>query len=279
MQKKISYRGEGGFCCIVEQYERYEHFTHLHDWFEYLFCRQGEIRLQLDGKPVTLCAGDSILIFPMQIHSLQIPAGSDACILTFSGDLVPEFRHILSKRMLRCDAPFQMQSFINDYAFSRLQDYENATLLTLHVCCGMLCNEFLTFAPKLTTLEQNKLYTKTVDYINTHYAQKLTLSMVAEAVHANADYLSRLLIRYNGIRFSEYLRLIRVNKAAQLIKDTDKKLYEIAEAVGYMNMRSFNRDFKRILGMPSAYKRSFGLPPHEKKLEYVPNDITIFINE
>ena len=67
----------------------------------------------------------------------------------------------------------------------------------------------------------------------------------------------------------EYLTRWRIYKAALLLRDGDKKLAEVANAVGYDSDGSFNKSFKRMLGVtPGAYRRNTNEPAGKLKTTF-----------
>lgn len=85
----------------------------------------------------------------------------------------------------------------------------------------------------------------------------LSLSTVATHFFVNASYLSRVFKRQTGVTFVEYLTRMRLEKAVQYLKQTDKKVYEIAELVGISDAAYFGKCFKKYKGMTiHAYKKS-----------------------
>ena len=105
--------------------------------------------------------------------------------------------------------------------------------------------------------------TRTVAYIRAHYFDKdISLSRAAGEVGMNKDYLSSLLKRETGIGFSDYVNRLRISKAQELLKTTNKRSYEIAQEVGFQDESYFSRVFKRMVGVrPNEYKK------HELKFE------------
>ncbi|MBP1990468.1 response regulator [Paenibacillus eucommiae] len=93
------------------------------------------------------------------------------------------------------------------------------------------------------------------DHIEKHIAEDLSLTRLAEAVHLNPVYLSRLYMQTAGIGISDYVNLCRMDKAKGLLKNTHCKIYEIAEQVGYDSVLSFIRFFKKQMNMtPQEYR-------------------------
>lgn len=111
--------------------------------------------------------------------------------------------------------------------------------------------------------KKNDLHHKTVEEIKKYIAEKysdaeLTLYKVAEQVERPEKYISQLFKDVTGINLSDYLEKIRMDHAAELLRDRSATVDEIAYKVGYNSSHSFRRAFKRVSGVsPSAYRQSF----------------------
>lgn len=94
-----------------------------------------------------------------------------------------------------------------------------------------------------------------VRYMKANYTQELTLRQAAERVNMNESYLSTLFKKETGLGFIEYLNQLRMDKAAQLLAETNMPSYLIAERVGYENINYFGRLFKKTMGLsPQQYR-------------------------
>lgn len=92
-------------------------------------------------------------------------------------------------------------------------------------------------------------------YIAGHFAENLTLSVLAEIFYVSPVYLSRLFKKKTGTNFVEYLTALRIEKAKEFLADSNLKVYHVAEMVGYENPRYFARLFKEATGMvPQEYR-------------------------
>ncbi len=97
---------------------------------------------------------------------------------------------------------------------------------------------------------------KAKDFIKQHYRDQLSIQDVADHVERNADYLSNLFSKKEGVTFTEYLNSLRIKKAQQLLLNTSQYTYEISESVGYSDYRYFTQVFKKITGhSPSEYRK------------------------
>lgn len=96
-------------------------------------------------------------------------------------------------------------------------------------------------------------------YIDGHYRENLTLESMADFASMNLYYFSSYFKKNTGENFKNYLTDIRMKEAAKLLKNTDYKAYEVAEAVGYKNVRQFNENFKGKYGhSPNEYRKESG---------------------
>ena len=117
------------------------------------------------------------------------------------------------------------------------------------------------FAPYASGMPRPGSYSEpireAVAYMKAHYADKITLGTVAGYVSFNPEYFSRMFMKETGLNFVTYLNNLRMRKAVELLERTDKKIYEIAEQVGYSSVSYFS----------TAFKKTFGQNPNEYQLQ------------
>lgn len=115
--------------------------------------------------------------------------------------------------------------------------------------------------------DDNNIIKKAKKYIreNVH----TTLTDTAAHVFLNPFYLSSYFKHQTGETFTNYLIRIRVEKAAEYLVKTNRKIYEISELVGYSNAHNFTRTFKAYYQItPLAYRRKFQTAEHRHGQEY-----------
>jgi two-component system response regulator YesN len=96
---------------------------------------------------------------------------------------------------------------------------------------------------------------KAIDYINNNYYKDLNLAIVSNEVSLNYSYFSQVFKEYTGENFVNYLKKIRINKAKELLKENDYKIYEVAQKVGYDDSKQFAKIFRSITGVsPAEYR-------------------------
>ena len=91
-------------------------------------------------------------------------------------------------------------------------------------------------------------------YIDRHYGEGITLTLLAHWVGVSESHLSKMFVKEAGEKFIDYLTRIRIQKAKELM-GTGMKLYEISERVGYPNPEHFSRVFKKEAGLSPAQYR------------------------
>ncbi len=93
-------------------------------------------------------------------------------------------------------------------------------------------------------------------FIEEHSNEELSLTRVARAVNISGNYLSEKFKEVTGVNFVEYVARVRFEKACDLLENADRRISEIAFAVGFQSLSQFNRIFKKLSGKsPTAYRR------------------------
>lgn len=95
-----------------------------------------------------------------------------------------------------------------------------------------------------------------VDFIESHYAEDVSLDLLADRLGITRGYLSTYFKEKMGINFVDYVISYRMNKAKDILNHTDLKIHEVAALVGYPNVSTFIRVFKKQTGVtPGDYKK------------------------
>lgn len=94
-------------------------------------------------------------------------------------------------------------------------------------------------------------------YIELHYAEKLTLTEVAEKTYVSQWYLSKLLNKYTDKSFCDLLNQTRIKKAEKLLQDPSLKIHQISDMLGFNDVTHFSRVFKKQEQMsPNEYRNA-----------------------
>lgn len=98
---------------------------------------------------------------------------------------------------------------------------------------------------------------KVKQYIEAHFHENMSLKSISKTFYMNPVYLGQLFKKTYGVYFNDYLLEIRIQEAKKLLRQTDLKVYEVAERVGFCNPDYFVTQFEKVEHKtPTEYKNS-----------------------
>ena len=98
---------------------------------------------------------------------------------------------------------------------------------------------------------------KILDYINKNYNKKISLELLSKEFYVSVSYLCVIIKKITGKTFVDYLTGIRMEKAKEMLRDSDFSIIKVAEQVGYVDYFYFSKLFKKYEGItPYQYKKS-----------------------
>lgn len=265
---------------LEERREMARHFLHAHDFFEMMYVYSGVCYCYFDQREYTLPKG-SIWIFNTQCaHSVVVPNDGSTLInillrkSTFSTailDMIQDndlFLNFFLKSIHNTNnLPHRMQflaepgSMIELYLFKIIIEYAGCFKYRQKIMKLMLSALLTELARDYQQRDQedeskeNGDILHIISYISDHY-NEVTLKSLSEQFHYSADYLSKLIEKYTGYTFSEYIRRYKFNRAAYLIKNSGQSIEQISLLTGYSLRSSFDREFKKYFGLtPKQYQK------------------------
>ena len=101
------------------------------------------------------------------------------------------------------------------------------------------------------------------NYLETHDTEKIVLDELADRFFISKFPLSRVFKEQFGVRIHTYVRNLRITKAKQMLRFTDKKLEDIGYRCGLGAPHYFSRIFKQVEGItPSEFREKWGEAGH-----------------
>lgn len=105
--------------------------------------------------------------------------------------------------------------------------------------------------------KKNILIYEAEKFIDENFEKGITVSEVTKNIGVSLSYLSRIFREETGNTLINYINQKKIEKAKVYLRSTDKKIYEIASALGFENTTYFSYFFKKSTGMsPKEYKDS-----------------------
>lgn len=227
--------------------------AHLHQCFEIIVIRSGEMTIKVDQKTFTLREKEALLIFPNQIHALE-STESEHILCIFSPRLVQAYATKVSDKL-----PQNNKFQPDEYQVNALADLENTSSSAdkkgvLYSLCGQF-DKTATYDKK--QFENEKLLYKIFSFVETNFSKDCSLSNLSKKIGYDYSYLSRYFKKATGISFNSYVTHFRLSHACYLLENTSLPILQCAYDSGFISLRSFNRCFKECLKItPTQYRKS-----------------------
>ncbi len=176
------------------------------------------------------------------------------------GKITPEeFEHTIHYLMEGIKSNYQNVIDFNDfqvlhhksiYEYDTVIKYLKRLMEWLNVLHGRIMSEFSDFKNK------QKIQTALI-FIRQNYNKDLNMAVVSNFISMNYSLFSYAFKQYTGTYFVQYLKDLRIAKAKELLTETEKKIVEISNEVGYENEKHFMKIFKHHCGVsPSEYRKN-----------------------
>ncbi len=165
---------------------------------------------------------------------------------------------LLFRQYILLDSYFSVVKFLKQLNYetdeietiSKMIHCEEATSVNFESCVSIF-KEMLEKAIELRNFSSSQKYAgltkKAKEYMKQHYMDgELSLNTVASYVNVSPNYFSSLFNQEENMTFIEYLTKIRIEKAKEYLRCTNKKITEIGYDVGYQDSHYFSFVFKKV---------------------------------
>lgn len=224
---------------------------HLHQCYEIIVILDGEMRITVDEREFWLQAGQSMLIFPNQIHSLH-SEHSRHLLGIFSPRLVQAYSSRVSGRI-----PEDNRFTPDGYLVQALERLDQAGTVEKKGVLYSLCGQFhraAQYQPR--NIDNHNLLYRIFSFVEEAFAEECTLAELAATVGYDYSYLSRFFKKTVGLSFNAYVNHYRLSHACYLMENSDRSILQCALESGFSSVRSFNRNFKEQFGVtPAQYRK------------------------
>lgn len=268
---------------VITQYKA----LHEHDFIQINYVYSGRAIHVVNNKEYEIFKGDIFIIPPQVSHSIIKIEDESAIIYEFEftadfinqnfrdmseADVFVDFAYIkpflVSQELVKPrfnlvgNARTSVESILNEVYTEythRNPGFElliKAQLLRLLVIVGREFSQYINSSKSERTYKSQKdCVMNAISYIESNYFENLTADTVAKKFMLSPSYFSYLFKYFTSKTFTEYLTMLRISKALELLVNTDKKILTICYEVGFNNVNHFNRIFKREMGMsPNVYR-------------------------
>ena len=243
---------------------------HWHEETELIYVVSGAGKVTVQAERFTVRTGDLVLITPQQVHSIEQLEDSRMVyfnVLFRLSMLGAEYTGLLHDRGRRfqsyiprgTDLNEKLRGPVLELILNRKKtDTEYALMIRSHLYAIVYQilrhsgTEGESAAPKHTNYDRLKVV---LEYLRDHYHRETTVEEAAAMCGFSPSHFMKLFRELTGSSFAQYVKNLRLDTAARLLRTTGKRVSDIAEEVGFHNLPYFTRSFAgRFRVSPLKYR-------------------------
>ena len=267
-----------GKLITIRPHTRFIHFPeHTHDYVEVIYMCSGETTHIVNGKTIKLEQGDLLFLNQSATHEVCKAGEKDVAVnfivlpdffattLTAIGEEETPLRKFLVDCLcgqntgpgyLHFDVSGiqPIQNLVENLLWTLLEETPNKRKMS-QMTMALLFLQLMGHTETLLTQDQEQAAIfQVLSYVESHYVNG-SLTELSALLHYDLYWLSREIKRKTGKTYTQLVQEKRLAQAAFLLKNTERNVDDIANAVGYENMGYFHRIFREFYGMsPRAYR-------------------------
>jgi YesN/AraC family two-component response regulator len=250
--------------------------THSHDFLELAYVAEGCARHTIGNNTMIIKQGDYFIVDYGTEHSYYSIDNRPLKVINilFKPQLIDKslvycrnFNTLLNHYLIKIDA-FSLKINPSDTIFSDddgkilqyintiVSENEQKKLGFTEIMRSTLIELLIITMRKISSRDQNEdVISSIMHAVNDNYVSPPTLSALATNFGFSIPYLSMRFKEIVGIGYRDYIVKVRMEEARRLLANTDKKIAEIAECVGYNDVNFFYAIFKKVEGTSPAVFR------------------------
>lgn len=239
------------------QSTRLSSLPHMHKEVEIVYVEEGLSTAHADREYVQIKTGEIFISFPNQVHFYEKTANGKYKVLivspkVFFGISELVYSNIPQKSVIVANN--ELKKLFKSFTKSKSEG-------NLTACVGytnLIMSEILSKIDLKPTIKSSDgTLREIMEFCEKHFSEDISLDTVAHGTHLSRCYISHLFGGKLNLSFTDYISILRINTACELLSETDKKIADISGEVGFGTIRSFNRTFHKVMGMtPQNYRNS-----------------------
>lgn len=143
----------------------------------------------------------------------------------------------------------------NSNIYSKLAEFDTLEEIEIYLC--ELYRTIIERFNQSDEMNETRYWEQIMKYINEHYKEDIVFEELAEKIGISYSYLRKLVKEETGKSLMDNVNILRIEEVKRLLLHSDMNICQIAKEVGYRNVQSVNRFFKKYEGVsPSDYKNN-----------------------
>ena len=238
---------------------------HYHRSYEFLFILDGKRYIFFNDKTYELKRGDLAVLDPYTIHYTESKDSEYAEIYAMNLNidfLSPLFSENETEKQVHnihsCVLHLDEKLFAD--ILQLFTQMNNCVGMSEPFCTKILRSYIFVFLNKINTIckkesltvnenhgtEYSNDFTKAISYIVKNYKKDINLDFICDYVHMSKSHFCHLFSKETGSTFLQYVNNLRISEAHRLLLETDMKIHEISDNVGFHSVAQMTRVFKSI---------------------------------
>ena len=244
---------------------------HYHSFYEFYYLVSGDRKFFLNGKNYRVKSGDIMLIPKREIHRTTFfGEGSEheRIAMCFSDEVIEHLQKSIGQEVFeqcfcqrQLSIPIEKREYLENMFDKLLKEYQGQDEFS-SILCRMYCEEIILFiirCQKENIWQSHQMVVeeaedksiedmemeKAAQYMNQHFMEPLTLHVMAVRSCMSDSYFSRRFKQVTGFGFKEYLNMVRIRHACELLVSTNLSITQISEKCGYMDSNYFGDAFRK----------------------------------
>ena len=238
----------------IEQIGKRTMRKHSHTHFEIYFITKGNCVYFIENKVYHLMPGDIIMIPEGVMHNTQYQnTVYSRMLISCSDHFIPD---IVKPRLSSLLHLYRNPNIADEIGeiFKKIEaEYANTDEMSDEIfkCYTSMLFFLLLRNPNLCSPQEDRHYIDyALEYLQANFTREITLSNISERYFVSPEHFSRVFKQRTGFNFSEYLNILRLQKAEQMLKQLNTApMTEIAEACGFNDSNYFSLKFKKYFGV------------------------------
>lgn len=277
-----TYSLKNGYRCEMQKYHTGGVVTpaHVHSFVEVLYGVDCDYRIYADDKIYHFQSGDLIFFFSNQVHKIETLSTDPMkhIYVQFTHDIITDASPTAMNKYI---IPFMLKNKKNKCYFkaeeirnleirelmenvydetkNRPYGYEVAVKTYMQRIALFWLREWNREKDQDINLLDETRMLDIFEYIEENYQEHISASELAQKYYVSCSYFSRWFKRVTGQTFKQYLNSVRINRAAELLANSNRNVTEIAMMTGFPTTSYFIKQFKLLNGgcSPKKFKTTY----------------------
>ncbi len=237
---------------------------HWHEHVELLYFFDGTANFTCNDKTSFVEAGDLVLVNPSEVHTYDSQSSASFCCIIlyplFFADIDYDSNISLCNFIFKDEAVKKcIDEIMNEHMSNTVGSdmvIKGCTYRLMSYLVRNYTSHKITEKEALLNRSKRDKLTSLIYYISNNYYKKITSEDMASVCYMNKSHFCRFFKKSLGKSPIEFLNDYRIEKACELLAETNMTITEIAFSVGFEDINYFSRVFKRKKAVsPTEYKR------------------------